>query len=66
MIYNEREYKITAKQIENLSDSLDKLDVSGLPEWLAKAQVDALKSQIADLQAQTTEYKLIKQGKVRF
>jgi len=65
MIYNERQYKITTKQIENLHDALDNLDVSDMPEWLAVAQVDALKSQIADLQSQATEFELIKQGKIR-
>ncbi|NOY73686.1 MAG: ImmA/IrrE family metallo-endopeptidase [Gammaproteobacteria bacterium] len=66
MICNERQYKITVKQIDNLLDALKKLDVGGEPEWLAAAQANALKSQIADLQSQVIEYDLIKQGKIRY
>jgi len=66
MIRNERQYKITVKQIDNLRDVLKKLDVGDEPEWLAAAQTNALKSQIADLQSQATEYELIKQGKIQY
>lgn len=66
MICNERQYKITVKQIDNLLDALKKLEVGGEPEWLTTAQANALKSQIADLQSQATEYELIKQGKIRY
>lgn len=64
MIYNERQYKITVRQIENLRDAVKNLNVSGEPEWLAEAQTNALKSQIDDLQSQATEYELIKKGKI--
>jgi len=66
MIHNERQYKITAKQIENLSKTLEEMNFSGEPEWLAVAQKNSLKSQIDDLKSQATEYELIKQGKIRF
>lgn len=66
MIYNERQYKITAKQIEDLRSSLHKIDQNTEPQWLVNAQCDALKSQISDLRAQVSEYKLIKEGKLRF
>jgi len=66
MIYNERQYKITTTQIEKFRKALSELDVSGEPEWLGKAQLSALKSQIDDLQSQVTEYELVKQGKIRY
>jgi len=66
MIYNERQYKITAKQMKNIKEALDSLDVLSEPVWLAKAQMEALESQISDLQSQITEYNLIKQGKIRY
>ena len=65
MIYNERQYKITTKQIEKFKKALSDVDVGVEPEWLAVAQQNALKSQIDDLQAQVTEYELIKQGIIR-
>lgn len=66
MIYNERQYKITIKQVDNFRKALSELDVSSEPEWLGEAQLNALKSQIDDLQSQVTEYELIKQGKIRY
>ncbi|MDH5548197.1 MAG: XRE family transcriptional regulator [Gammaproteobacteria bacterium] len=66
MIYNERQYKITAKQIEKLQTVLEEYDQHATPDWLAIAQKDALKSQITDLNAQLVEYNLIKEGKIRY
>lgn len=65
MIYNERQYKITSKQIEELSNALETLDYQS-NDWLAEAQYTALKSQISDLEAQITEYSLLKEGKIQF
>lgn len=66
MIYNERQYKITGKQIEDLTRSLENLQIADQPEWLYKAQVDALQSQISELEAQILEYDLIKAGEIQF
>lgn len=66
MIYNERQYKITGKEIENLNASLETLQKTEQPEWLKKAQVDAIKSQVSELEAQLLEYELIKEGRVQF
>lgn len=66
MICNERQYKITVNQIDNLREALTQVQSSDQPEWLSIAQVNALRSQIQDLQEQVTEYELLKEGKVRF
>lgn len=66
MIFNERQYKITGKQVSDLRFALDSNDTSDIPEWLAKAQRDALESQISDLKSQLVEYDLIKSGQTRF
>jgi len=66
MIYNERQYKITAKQIDEFTKALASLDLSMESDWLKKAQYDAIKSQLSDLEAQILEYDLVKEGKVRF
>jgi len=66
MIYNERQYKITVKQIDQFRSALMKEEVTVGPDWLVVAQKNALKSQIDDLLSQTTEYELIKQGEIRY
>ena len=66
MIYNERQFKITSKQIEVLKDDLVKLTEETVPDWLKEAQASALKSQISDLKAQVSEYELLKEGKVKY
>jgi HTH-type transcriptional regulator / antitoxin HigA len=66
MIYNERQYKITGKQIEDLTASLAEIENIDQPEWLFNAQVDALRSQINDLESQVAEYGLLKEGNIHF
>ncbi len=67
MIQNERQYKITSKQVGSLISSLDTMVVNtNEPEWLIKAQSDALNSQIDDLKSELVEYDLLKNGKIRY
>lgn len=66
MIYNERQYKITLKQVESLSNAMNAMPMNEGMDWLQVAQRDALKSQIGDLEAQLSEYSLIKEGKIRY
>jgi hypothetical protein len=56
VIENKQQYKITLKAIENLSEALKKVDVDGEPRWVVKAHVDALCSEIIDLQVQVAKY----------
>lgn len=66
MIYNERQFKITGSQIKNLERSLASLSSDDKPELLHTAQVEALRSQLSELTAQLVEYKLVKDGNIRF
>lgn len=66
MIYNERQYKITLKQLESLTAAMNVLPLNEDMDWLQVAQRDALRSQIGDLEAQLSEYSLIKEGKIRY
>lgn len=66
MIYNERQYKITLKQLELLTAAMNALPLNEGMDWLQVAQRDALRSQIGDLEAQLSEYSLIKEGKIRY
>ena len=65
MIYNERQFKITSKQVELLSEALA-LSCTAEQDWLQQAQMSALQSQISELEAQLVEYSLLKEGKIRF
>ena len=68
MIKNERQYRITKAQAERFSQTLDSLrqrsgETDGVHPLVAKAQEDALKSQLADLESELREYDSLKSGK---
>ncbi|MGV8026331.1 MAG: helix-turn-helix domain-containing protein [Anaerolineaceae bacterium] len=67
MITNERQYKITKKQLENLKRALLELDIKHTTEnldskILATAELDALKSEIENLSNQLMDYENLKSG----
>ena len=68
MIKNERQYKITRAQAVRFSDALNSLrqrpngDNDGVHPLIAKAQEDALSSQLADLESELREYESLKAG----
>ena len=68
MITNERQYKVTKAQADRLAKTPSALernfgDRGGIHLRLAKAQQEALKSQIADLCRQLAEYESMNAGK---
>lgn len=64
MILNERQYKITTKTVRDLTQALaSELDDKQSPEWLHKAHVDAIQSQIDELKSEIKEYELLKSGR---
>jgi ribosome-binding protein aMBF1 (putative translation factor) len=68
MIKNEREYRITKAQTEKFAQALARLakepeQATEVHPLLQKAQEEALRSQLADLQAQLAEYEAIRSGK---
>ena len=61
MIKNERQYRITKSQAAKLEAALERLaspsgEAASVPPRLLQAQADALRSQLADLQAQLEAY----------
>ena len=67
MIKNERQYKITKAQAARFSSALDSLrqrprNDDSLHPLIAKAQEDALSSQLADLERDLSEYEALKAG----
>ena len=68
MIKNERQYRITKAQAYRLAQTLGSLERKsghreGIHPLLAKAQQDALESQLADLDYELAEYESLKAGK---
>ena len=71
MIKNERQYKITRAQAVRFSNVLESLRQrpdadNGLHPLIAKAQEDAISSQLADLESELREYESLKAGKFQW
>lgn len=68
MIKNERQYRITRTQAERFARTLEDLrsrpgGADGVHPMIAQAQVDAVTSQLADLEAELREYEAIRDGR---
>jgi len=68
MIKNERQYRITRMQAERFARTLEGLrnrpeGADGMHPMIAQAQVDAVSSQLADLEAELREYEAIREGR---
>ena len=69
MITNERQYRITRSQLEKFKKTLSSFDIKefvsrGRPVQLAKAEFQALQSEVENLTAQTRDYESLKSGEV--
>ena len=67
MIKNERQYRITRAQAHRFSQTLDSLkqrpsETEGIHPLIAKAQEDAVRSQLSDLENELREYESLKAG----
>ena len=70
MITNERQYRITRAQAAKFSQALRAIregrgESKGTHPLIAKAQEEALSSQLADLQMELREYESLKSGEFR-
>jgi ribosome-binding protein aMBF1 (putative translation factor) len=66
MIKNERQYRMTKAHAEKFAHALHELTTvpkRGVHPVLHKAQIDALKSQLEDLQRELAEYETLRSGK---
>ena len=67
MIYSEKQYGVTSAQLANLQEALAAANARASDQaWLKQAEIDGLKSQIADIEAELAEYDLLKSGQVSF
>ncbi|MCX6704664.1 MAG: XRE family transcriptional regulator [Candidatus Woesebacteria bacterium] len=69
MITNERQYRITSAQLEKLRKAVDNFDTKAVirqtkSKVLAKAELDALRSEYENLSVQLHEYETLKSGTV--
>ena len=69
MITNERQYRITSAQAEKFKDAIESFDIKAAIERtkskiLAKAELDALRSEYENLTLQLQEYETLKSGSV--
>jgi len=68
MIKNERQYRITKAQAERFAQALSAVAADGrqhLHPALRKAEVEALRSQLADLKKELAEYDALSSGRRR-
>lgn len=67
MIYSDKQYSVSSAQLTKLRDALAAAKDRATDQlWLKQAEIDALKSQIADVEAEIAEYDLLKSGQVSF
>ena len=69
MITNERQYRITSAQLEKFRKAIDDFDINAVikqtkSKILAKAEIDALRSEYENLSMQLHEYEALKSGTV--
>lgn len=67
MIYTDKQYSVSGAQLAKLQDALASAKARASDQaWLKQAEIDGLKSQIADIEADLTEYDRLKSGQVSF
>lgn len=67
MIYSDKQYSVSSTQLAKLQDALAAAkERASDQEWLKRAEIEGLKSQIADIEAELAEYDLLKSGQVSF
>ncbi len=68
MIYSDKQYAISEEQLGKLRDVLlaAQADPTSEQSWLRDAQANAIKSQIATLEAELSHYELLKSGEITF
>ncbi|KKB84723.1 DNA-binding protein [Devosia limi DSM 17137] len=67
MIYSEKQQSVSSAQLKKLRDALNVATARVSDQaWLKQAEINALKSQIADIEAEILEYDLLKSGQVSF
>jgi len=65
MIYNDHQHRITSDQLAKLKEQLKSaLEQNRNDRWIGCIEIDALKSQIEELEADLVHYKMLKSGEI--
>ncbi len=67
MIYSDKQYGISRGELEKQNDAL--AITEALPpddEWVRNLEIDGLKSQIAEIEADIAHYDMLKSGEIAF
>ena len=67
MIYSDRQFNASTAGLSRLKAALEAVEDREADQlWLKQAEIDALKSQIAEIEAELAEYRLLKSGQISF
>ncbi len=67
MIYSDKQHTISRAELAKLMTALSDAESREADQpWLKQAEIDALKSQIAEIEAELSEYELLKSGQISF
>lgn len=67
MIYSDKQFSASDAVLKKLKAALAAAESREADQlWLKRAEIDALKSQIADIEGELAEYRLIKSGEISF
>lgn len=67
MIYSDQQYRISTRELTQMKDALTNAQAPESDQaWLRDAQIAALRSQIAELEAEIAHYDLLKAGEITF
>ena len=67
MIYSDKQYGISSSELAKLKSALSVTEARAAEdEWLQKLEVEALKSQIAEIEADIAHYQMLKSGEIAF
>ena len=65
MIYSNKQLNVSTREMAKLNHALgSKQSEHSGQEWVRKAEINALKSQIADLRADINHYQMLKRGEI--
>ena len=67
MIYSNKQYRVSDTERAKLKTALSVAEgLEADQQWLKDAEINALKSQIAEIEVELSEYKLLKSGQISF
>ena len=67
MIYSNKQFRVSSMELAKLKTALSAAEGQEANQrWLKQAEINALKSQIAEIEMELSEYKLLKSGQISF